>query len=684
MDKSAVDAAMLEADLHTPIKLLKQRTNSIELLMSPYQSDAEDGYQSVEFDELLGEELSDDGLDDDAMMDAPNKNKRKSRKFMDKLAESVKSSTAKTGKQVVRGSVKVGKGTVSAGKAIIAPMRNSTAVRSKKPPLKEPPKRGAKAANRQTKRELLAVNRTMKRIERRKKNKNWLTEPNLLAGQLSPPEQSLRSTSNALSRMMSNASSSKEFQVIANEQFVDPSELDTFFLQGGASQLGVVPPENFKHASSLVARCMWESHWREEWCGIYETCLLLFAPLTSQTPTLQLWYSDITAIRPMETNEFSPLPGYPILVIETGWQCYYLAFANDEARDAFSTCLEEQQRNKEQDVALRKARFWQGFQGSVAAMHESGNHKWAKVPSGSHSHHRSILNGRRMVFDVAAPDYEDDVEMEQVVGKVLELALSTSFDTLETNPAQVVEFLNMTSQLRSLPLHRMDLSEPSSFCIFVNLYHCLLQHALLLTVHGPLHKKSNSHFMRSNCYEIGGDVFSLAELYHCVIRGTMSKPVSPKPPYMELPSKKTCMSFTSLYALVYTDPRLNFVLHTGDVSCPPVVPILRQHTLEQQLHTAATEFIQNHVTIDRNVVVLPKICDVYRNDFGGVDAALHFCLSLSEDEAAAMPDCVIRFEAFAEQYHQLLGQKRAAEEEKEVDDDHADGVCEEAAIETQA
>lgn len=33
---------------------------------------------------------------------------------------------------------------------------------------------------------------------------------------------------------------------------------------------------------SLVARCLWESHWREEWCGVYEKTIAFYAPLTQK------------------------------------------------------------------------------------------------------------------------------------------------------------------------------------------------------------------------------------------------------------------------------------------------------------------------------------------------------------------------------------------------------------------
>lgn len=105
---------------------------------------------------------------------------------------------------------------------------------------------------------------------------------------------------------------------------------------------------------------------------------------------------------------------------------------------------------------------------------------------------RTILNGRHMNFDVdniLNPDEGDEAaQIEAFAANLLSEALSISPETLEESPDDFVDFLNKTSSLRSLPLGELDLSSPATYCIIVNIYHCMLQHALLLTVNGPLHK----------------------------------------------------------------------------------------------------------------------------------------------------------------------------------------------------
>ena len=94
------------------------------------------------------------------------------------------------------------------------------------------------------------------------------------------------------------------------------------------------------HHEGVVARCLWESHWCEEWCGMYETCLSFYAPMT-KTPSLEIAYVDVQNVRPLDAGYLAPLPGFPLLVLETPWLCHYIAFRDEEARDTFGEKVED-------------------------------------------------------------------------------------------------------------------------------------------------------------------------------------------------------------------------------------------------------------------------------------------------------------------------------------------------------
>jgi hypothetical protein len=182
--------------------------------------------------------------------------------------------------------------------------------------------------------------------------------------------------------------------------------------------------------------------------------------------------------------------------------------------------------------------------------------------------------------------------------------------------------------------------------------------------------------MRTSCYEIGGDVFSLAELNACVIRGKMSRPVFPKPPFIEPPKRSAAYRF---YTLGFTTPKTNFVLSTADSQSPREIPVLTSFNLEDQLDAQTAAFIRRTVTVDvsKKVVALPKVFEVYRSDFSGETSIFHasiknlrFCLRYLDGPRAAevrslLPEdtasIVIKYHSAAEQFHSILCQKIASD-----------------------
>ena len=522
--------------------------------------------------------------------------------------------------------------------------------------------------------------------------------PVFVAGELSATEQSRRTASRVLERMSSVPMQSSVWHrcneaLLSGLGFV--TDHDSWFLDGDSVTLGVKPGKNHGKllGESVVARCLWESHWREEWCGMYESSLSFYAPL-AKSSCRDIFYSDITKVRPLNVDSV-PLPGFPILVIETAWQCHYIAFRDKISRDDFGEKVDRAVKSckaKEQTETneLQKARFWQGFRTLSESSLAAGAAKWAKISSSQKSRQRAILNGRRMAFDSSTMSFAGSVlEAYNFVEELLTIALSFSVTTLEQDPESFIEFLDLTSELRFLPLEEIDRSSPYAFCMFVNIYHCLLQQALLLSVNGPLHKKSIVHFMRTSCYEIGGDVFSLAELHSCVICGKMSKPINPKPPYVEAPKQSSAHKY---YALDYTDARVHFVLNTADMACPASVPVMSHQYIEQQLNAACAEFLSNRqllVDIKRRTITLPKICEVRRSDFGNgeIVTILKVCWNEIDRVDSNLGNSIrlvlekgekgltIKFQHTQEQYHSSLKLTTTATNQS-LEMEYCDGILE--------
>ncbi|CAN0448985.1 unnamed protein product, partial [Ectocarpus sp. 8 AP-2014] len=85
-----------------------------------------------------------------------------------------------------------------------------------------------------------------------------------------------------------------------------------------------------------------------------------------------------------------------------------------------------------------------------------------------------------------------------------------------------VPFLDLASAFRKVDLSRLDLDSDEALCFFGNLYHLLVRH-MLLVLGAPSSAKWPSRFAEVS-YEVGGDVFSLQELEHCVLRGKLPRP----------------------------------------------------------------------------------------------------------------------------------------------------------------
>ena len=110
---------------------------------------------------------------------------------------------------------------------------------------------------------------------------------------------------------------------------------------------------------------------------------------------------------------------------------------------------------------------------------------------------------------------------------------------------------------------------------------------------------------------------------------------------------------------------LAFGQNTGDIACPSTVPVLRATEVEHQLNSAAAIFLKHQLFIDTNkhLVVLPKVCEVYKNDFGADSlSCLRFCMGgLDESTASTIrvmmmdeSSLAIRYQHTSEHYHTCL------------------------------
>lgn len=414
---------------------------------------------------------------------------------MVKVAKTLKSSSVVTGKNVIKHSKNIGKGTVNAGRA--AGRNFPSSVVHSKPPKKHEPK--GRVARKKSDYHAKALVKAMKRFDGPSGS-----------GQLLAPDQMCRKVSHLISEISALTLLSERTAEAISSLVATNSQSDVEFLRGGSAELGVIPLETINvdfDCEFVVARSIWEGRWREEVCALYSRGghLSFYAPRTKK-PSLVVSFAEIISVRKCNPDmDVNPLPGLHILAIDTAWRCHYLAFLEAAAMESFSSKLKNSLYLTEDQSHQNKAREWETFQLSLeSALTGTIGQKWASVSTGRKSHQkkqRRVLNGRRMSFDLTPVSGSTGGEPNSVQSciaayaeNLLTMALTFSPDTLDATESSFIEFLDEVSRLRSLPLHEIDYTSRGALCIFVNLYHCLLQHSLLIAVDGLPDKVSIFHF----------------------------------------------------------------------------------------------------------------------------------------------------------------------------------------------
>jgi len=136
----------------------------------------------------------------------------------------------------------------------------------------------------------------------------------------------------------------------------------------------------------------------------------------------------------------------------------------------------------------------------------------------------------------------------------------------------------------------------------------------------------------------------------------MSKAINPKFPFVQAPKKSRVRYLT--YALGIIDPRVNFVLAQNISSIPILTPV----KLDEQLSMLSTTFLREEISVDltKKIVTLPKVCEVFRNDFGDGDclSCINYCFHhLDEDAQFKVLECLklgcptIRYNQHCDRFH---------------------------------
>ncbi|DAZ93788.1 TPA: hypothetical protein N0F65_009910 [Lagenidium giganteum] len=206
----------------------------------------------------------------------------------------------------------------------------------------------------------------------------------------------------------------------------------------------------------------------------------------------------------------------------------------------------------------------------------------------------------------------------------------------------VMAFLDKASLFRAIDLtvlHQRPHEDKLSF--YLNLYHIILAHAMI-AIGFPRGKTQWTHFLTHMCYSVGIQrrTMSLAEIEHVILRARLPRAELPylAPSFFQ---RRSAALLTTL-GLAHPDFRVTFALVLNNCYSDRVV-VFQSACVHDQLNAVAKRFLgrQVEVQVDKRAVVLPRVCEWYRHDYGGHGSSLYCLRKLvgflpEETQAAAL------------------------------------------------
>ncbi|GMF46562.1 unnamed protein product [Phytophthora fragariaefolia] len=238
----------------------------------------------------------------------------------------------------------------------------------------------------------------------------------------------------------------------------------------------------------------------------------------------------------------------------------------------------------------------------------------------------------------------------ELVKRTLRRALHILNNAQHLSVTDVLAFLDDASALRAVDLQLLQDSgsHEEQVAFYLNLYHTVLAHAMI--AHGfPRGKGQWAHFLSRTCYALsrgpeGEQVsLSLAEIEHVILRKRL--------PRAELPHLSLTSSISAAndpacrlhnLGLQHPDFRLSLALVLNHMGSEEIV-VYEPENVHDQLNAVLRSLLKRsnaqgylEMKEDSNTIVLPRVCEWYRHDFGGAarvrsgqiddDASAIFCV----------------------------------------------------------
>jgi len=403
------------------------------------------------------------------------------------------------------------------------------------------------------------------------------------------------------------------------QSFVDWTKFESTFLQKDASTLLSSRKKIGAIYTSNIARALSEYHWVEEIATLTDRYITFYQPPKYKQPSHRIIRSNVVKVRKLSKVEGPQFPQHYFMAVETIGRTAYLMFASEDELNSWMEALSEQWPPQLAKLSLgdnesaqsQKKGLSKGISPQTLFLVDDPTEEFLHKSSIWSCKQRRILNCRQFSFNyLSSVQIDPSILIADALCRALdpELGEESEVDKLQL-------FLNTVSALKDVNVNQLPEKERLAF--FLNLYHVMIMHAFLVVGLPSTAFQWKSYFNMIS-YQCSDDIFSLAELEHCIIRGSMEHPTVFA---SKLVIPKSQYNFVSPQA----DYRINFALNCGSLSTPGCVPIYNGNSLEKQLDDSTTAYLEQAIKVKKKsnnslVVYLPRVCLWYADDFGNGSA----------------------------------------------------------------
>lgn len=374
----------------------------------------------------------------------------------------------------------------------------------------------------------------------------------------------------------------------------DETDCDRKFLRRSIDSFVHSSEREKSLAWDCVARARSERHWVEESVAISSNHVSFFEP-GCRYPLYRIDVESIISVSALDGERQKPkLNGYHFMVIEVLGHSTYLMVSDKGTRSKIINVIIELARSS----STSSKDDWHLSLDDPAKQFLHKSTSWD-------CKQRRILNCQDLVFH--SPTHLDRANHPcDYISNVLLMAL----DLNDMACDGVASFLHKVSQLKAISTRQ--LTEDEKLAFFLNLYHVMILHAYYVLGPPPTSNVLRwANYFNTVSYQCCDDIFSIAELEHCIIR---TNPPSHFTTKFAIPKS----SYT--FALQRSDFRINFALNCGSLSNPESVLVYNPNDLDHQLDSATRLYIQQSASFTcterKCIATLPRICSWFSSDFG--------------------------------------------------------------------